>query len=74
MNTTAEVRIRRQGREQNCDVVVAVGGRQMVITLPDYDLALRWAQLECKSYGIPPALPIVEIFDAVPDERELERL
>ncbi len=65
MSATAEVRIRRQGGQQKCDVVVAVGGRQMVITLPDYDIALKWARVECKTYGIPPALPIVEVFEPV---------
>ena len=62
MSATAEVRIRRRDGQPTCDVIVAVGGRQMIVTVSDYDRALRWAQMECKSYGIPPALPIAEIY------------
>lgn len=73
MNAKAEVRIRRQGGQRKCEVLVAVGGRQMVITLPDYDVALKWARMECKAYGIPPALPIVEVFDPLRSTAEASR-
>ncbi len=65
MGATAEVRIQRQRGQPKCDVVVVVGRRQMVLTLPDYERALRWAQMECKTYRIPGSLPIVEIFEPV---------
>jgi len=35
-----------------CDVIVAIRGHEMVVQLPDYSQALKWAQMESKSYGI----------------------
>jgi len=48
----AEVRILRNGNYPECEVVVNVRGREMVIKCPNYDRAARWAQLECRSYKI----------------------
>ena len=49
-----EVQIRRYPGVDQCDVVVASRSRQLVVTCPDYERALRWAQMECKSYRIAP--------------------
>jgi hypothetical protein len=47
-----EVRVRRYNGCLECDVVVTVRGREMVVQLPDYSQAVTWAQMEAKSYGI----------------------
>src|SRR5258708_2298903 len=47
------VTIRRYAASRVCDVVVVVRGQEMVIRCPSYSHALKWARLECKSYGIP---------------------
>ena len=49
---TAEVRIRRHGDAPQCDVVVAVGGKEMSLKCRDYNQAVKWARLECKSYKV----------------------
>jgi hypothetical protein len=49
---TAEVRIRRHGDAPSCDVVVAVGGKEMSLRCRDYNQAVKWARLECKSYKV----------------------
>src|SRR2546423_15446048 len=48
-----KVTIRRYAASRICDVVVVVRGQEMVIRCPSYSHALKWAGLECKSYGIP---------------------
>jgi hypothetical protein len=48
----AEVRIRRHGDAPECDVVVAIGGKVMMLRCRDYNQAVRWARIECKSYKI----------------------
>ena len=45
--------IRSYAASRVCDVVVVVRGQEMVIRCPSYSHALKWARLECKSYGIP---------------------
>jgi hypothetical protein len=47
-----EVRVRRYSSCRECDVVVTVHGREMVLQMPDYRRALNWAQMEAKSYNI----------------------
>jgi hypothetical protein len=47
-----EVRVRRYDGFTPCDVVVIFRGREMVLELPDYGQAVRWAQMEAKTYGI----------------------
>lgn len=37
-----------------CDVVVTSRTRELVLSCPDYDCAVRWARMECKSYGVAP--------------------
>ena len=48
----AEVRIRRHSDAPQCDVVVAVGGKEISLKCGDYNQAVKWARLECKSYKI----------------------
>jgi hypothetical protein len=48
----AEVRIRRHSDAPQCDVVVAVGGKEMSLRCRDYNQAVKWARIECKSYKI----------------------
>ena len=40
-----------------CDVIVAIRGQEMVVQLPDYSQAVKWAQMESKSYGITAEFP-----------------
>ncbi len=49
-----DVQIRRYQGVLECDVVVAANGRELVVTCPDYNRALRWALMECKSYRVTP--------------------
>jgi hypothetical protein len=48
----AEVRIRRHSDALQCDVIVAVGGKEMSLKCRDYNQAVKWARIECKSYKI----------------------
>jgi hypothetical protein len=45
--------IRQFGDGLECDVIVALRGQEMVVQLPDYSQAVKWAQMESKSYRIP---------------------
>jgi hypothetical protein len=49
----SQVFIRRHTASEICDVVVLVRGREMVVRLPSYSQAMKWARLERKSYKIP---------------------
>jgi hypothetical protein len=48
----AEVRVRRHSDNPECDVVVAVRGREISIRCRDYNQAVQWARIECNSYKI----------------------
>jgi len=48
-----EVSIRRHSNSSECDVIVAIRDREMVLRLPDYGRALKWAQMESRSYRLP---------------------
>jgi hypothetical protein len=48
----AEVRVRRHGDVSECDVVVAVRGQEMSLRCRDYNEAVKWARVECRSYKI----------------------
>jgi hypothetical protein len=48
----AEVRIRRHSDAPECDVVVAVRGKEISLKCRDYSQAVRWARIECKTYKI----------------------
>jgi hypothetical protein len=47
-----EVQILRYGRSLECDVVVTVRGREIIMQLPDYTQAVKWAQMEAKTCKI----------------------
>jgi hypothetical protein len=48
----AEVWVRRYDAVPECDVVVAVRGREMSLRCRDYNDAVKWARIECKSYKV----------------------
>ena len=48
----AQVRIRCYRDVLECEVVVAVRGKEMILKCPDYEQAVKWARIECRSYGI----------------------
>jgi hypothetical protein len=48
----AEVRIRRHSNVPDCDVVVTFRGLELSLRCDDYDQAVKWARVECKSYKI----------------------
>jgi len=48
-----KVWIRRYSDCLHCDVIVALHGREMVVQLADYGQAVKWAQMEARSYKIP---------------------
>lgn len=54
---TGEVRIQPRRDNNDCDVVVHFRGNELVYHCPDYDTAVKWARIECKSYGIPATFP-----------------
>ena len=47
-----EVRIRRHRGLPDCDVIVSVRQQEILIKCRDYNQAVKWARLECKSYKI----------------------
>ena len=47
-----EIFIHRYNGVPICDVIVKSHHRQISIRCDDYDAALRWAQIECRSYGV----------------------
>ena len=51
-NATANVKIRRHDASVACEVVVLVRGQEMVLHCRDYSQAIKWARIECKTYGI----------------------
>lgn len=51
-NHNAEVKVRRYGDSAACDVIVRKRGQEMVLSCRDYDQAVRWARIECKTYGV----------------------
>jgi hypothetical protein len=48
----AEVRVRCHSDVRECEVVVAVHGREVSLRCRDYNQAVKWARMECKSYKI----------------------
>jgi hypothetical protein len=47
-----EVSIRRYSNSSECDVIVAIRDREMVVRLPDYSRAVKWAQMESRAYKL----------------------
>ena len=56
-NGLGEVSICRYGNSSECDVIVVIRDRELVVRLPNYRLAVKWAQLESKSYKLPAMVP-----------------
>jgi hypothetical protein len=48
----AEVRVRRYGDIPECDVFVVFRGQEISIRCRDYEQAVKWARIECKTYKI----------------------
>ena len=42
------------------------GGQEMMLRLPNYSQALKWARMERKSYNIPEPVADIESDDQVP--------
>jgi hypothetical protein len=47
-----EVKVRRYSGSAACDVIVRKRGKEMVLGCRDYDQAVKWARIECKTYGV----------------------
>ena len=47
------VSIRRYSNSSECEVIVAIRQREMVVRLPDYSRAVKWVQMESKAYKLP---------------------
>jgi hypothetical protein len=47
------VSIRRYRNAPECDVIVGIRDREMVVRLPDYRQAVKWAQMESRAYKLP---------------------
>jgi len=52
VNLTAQVRIRCYSDGPAYEVIVALRGREMCHWCRDYDEAVKWARVECRSYGV----------------------
>jgi hypothetical protein len=52
VSQAAKVRIRRYSDARECEVRVTLRDKEICLRCPDYDQALKWAWLECKSYGV----------------------
>lgn len=48
----AEIKVRRYTDSAACDVIVRKRGQEMVLGCRNYDQAVRWARIECKTYGV----------------------
>ena len=46
------VRIRCYSDLAAYEVIVALRGREMCLWCRDYDQAVKWARVECRSYGV----------------------
>ena len=48
----AEICIRQYSDAPECDVIIMFRGRELSLRCRDYDEAVKWARIECKSYKI----------------------
>jgi hypothetical protein len=67
-----KVSIIRNSNSSECDVIVAIRDRKVVVRLPDYDLAVKWAQMELRSYGLPPEFAEEAPLDREPDHEPVK--
>jgi hypothetical protein len=49
---SAEIRVRRYDGVPEFDVVVIFRGQEITIRCRDYDQAVKWARIECRSYKV----------------------
>ncbi|MBA7466061.1 hypothetical protein ES707_01234 [subsurface metagenome] len=49
---SAEISVRRYKDAPECDVVVVFRGQELSLRCRDYDQAVRWARIECKTYKV----------------------
>ena len=49
---SAEIRVRRYDGILDCDVIVVHRGQEMTIRCRDYEQAVKWARIECKTYKV----------------------
>ena len=49
---SAEICVRRYNDAPECDVIVVFRGRELSLRCRDYDQAVKWARIECKSYKV----------------------
>jgi hypothetical protein len=49
---SAEIRVRRYNGAPEWDVVVFFRGQEIMIRCRDYEQAVKWARIECKSYKV----------------------
>jgi hypothetical protein len=47
-----EVRVRRHSGLSEREVTVAFRGREMLLRCHDYNQAVEWARIECKTYNV----------------------
>jgi hypothetical protein len=50
----AEVLIRSHAGVVECDVVTIVKGEEMTVECCDWQEAVTWARIECRTYGLAP--------------------
>src|SRR4051812_22653449 len=67
-----KVMIRQHGDSAVCDVIVVFRGREMVLRLPDYKQALKWARMECKTYQLPEQFSAQAANQSAPRTRSAE--
>src|SRR5262245_12388340 len=49
---SAEICVRRYADAPECDVIVVFRGRELSLRCSDYDEAVKWARIECKTYKV----------------------
>jgi hypothetical protein len=49
---SAKISIRRYSGEPQCDVIVLFRGQELWLRCGDYDQAVKWARIECRSYKV----------------------
>jgi hypothetical protein len=69
-----EIRIRQHNDSPACAVIVTARDREMIIQLPDYDKAVKWAEMECRSYRVQPTFPVEAIENSNPSRRPKTKL
>jgi hypothetical protein len=73
VSQAAKVLIRRYSDARECEVMVTLRDKEICLRCPDYDQALKWAWLECKSYGVT-SIGVERIHEAQGGDRAIEQL